>query len=386
MNQLDKNLDNNESNEDKIKSLEEELKKITKEKNALERKLKRTTEVLDRTNELYLSNERVLNKAYADIEEMMTKITSTQAQLEQASKLAVVGEVAGRVAHEILNPLTSILGKVHDLLKIEDLKRRDNPIPIIYEIVNEWNKQYQNGTFEDYLKKMNDNGELCFKQDIQDVMTLLNFIMQKQHPKKKEILEFIEKNIMRVVDIINEMRGLSRDLGQIEEVDINNTIMESIEILRSMLEKNKITLIEKYEPQLPYIKANSTELIQIFSNIIRNAIQAIGNNGSITISTSKAEFMNKERINIRIIDTGSGIKPEHLPRIFESGFTTKSEQDGTGLGLSICKKLARKYGGDIYVEKTAVGEGTTFLVYFPIITKQVIQKKQEGTQLSNEIK
>jgi signal transduction histidine kinase len=190
---------------------------------------------------------------------------------------------------------------------------------------------------------------------------------------------------MRVVDIINEMRGLSRDLGQMEEVDINYVVMESIEILRNMLDKNKTTLIEKYEHKLPTIKANSTELIQIISNIIRNAIQAMGIGGTITISTSKSEFMNKDRINVRIMDTGPGISPENLPRIFESGFTTKSKQDGTGLGLSICKKLARKYGGDVYVEKTTVGKGTSFVVYFPIIIKEVSKQTQETQQETDSL-
>ena len=111
--------------------------------------------------------------------------------------------------------------------------------------------------------------------------------------------------------------------------------------------------------------ADKDELVQVFSNVLRNALHAVDAAKRRAPVIRIATQRKGDRVEVRIIDNGTGIKPEHLSRIFEPDFTTKSVEEGTGLGLSISRRLVRAFGGDLDVEQTIEGEGTTFLIWFP---------------------
>ena len=106
---------------------------------------------------------------------------------------------------------------------------------------------------------------------------------------------------------------------------------------------------------------NPSQLNQVFLNLVTNGAQAIEGAGSIRVRTTTEGGC----VRIDVSDTGSGIPPEVLPRIFESFYTTKARGVGTGLGLSIALEIVREHGGDIRVD-TAVGQGTTFSVLLPV--------------------
>jgi signal transduction histidine kinase len=106
---------------------------------------------------------------------------------------------------------------------------------------------------------------------------------------------------------------------------------------------------------------------QVFANVLSNAAQAIDGTGSITITTGQEQ----EDVVIRVADTGSGIKPEHLERIFDPGFTTKGVRVGTGLGLSITYRIIENHQGSIHVESQP-GRGTTFTLRLPITSPPTV--------------
>src|SRR4029453_17739590 len=117
---------------------------------------------------------------------------------------------------------------------------------------------------------------------------------------------------------------------------------------------------------IPEIECFPNELNQVFMNILVNAAQAIKGSGVITVKTFTEDGQNK----IAISDTGVGIPPEHLSKIFDPGFTTKGVGVGTGLGLSICYKIVKDHGGTIEAESST--QGTTFTIILPLqIQKQV---------------
>lgn len=237
---------------------------------------------------------------YSDLHDKIVELKDTQEQLIQAAKLAAIGELASNVAHEINNPLTSILGFT-EMAKEED--------------------------------------------DMENIRHSLNIIEQES---------------LRAREIVKQLLVFARKRPlQLSEVDINEVLKEIIPLVSSQAKVNKVVLSGKYE-YLPRTMADPDQLKQVFVNLINNAISAMPEGGTLTISTSYAE----DHVVIEFRDTGSGISKEVLKRIFEPFFTTKKEK-GTGLGLSISYRIIQTHGGRIDVESVE-GQGTVFTVSIPV--------------------
>ena len=237
-------------------------------------------------------------------------------QMEEHSfyteKLASMGTLAAGVAHEINNPLGVILGFT-DLL-LEKFPPDSEEYDLLKTIENQGNN----------AKRVVEN--------------LLNFARHKEH--MEEIID-VNKNLQTVLSVMN------------------NTLL-----------LNKISIKQDLQDNLPLIIADSGELQQVFFNIINNAIHAMKNGGSLTITT---KAINSEKVEIRFADTGHGIKQEHHKRIFDPLFTTKEVGKGTGLGLSVSYGIVTKHRGTITFESKTKGEseqpGTTFIITFPAAEK-----------------
>jgi two-component system, NtrC family, sensor kinase len=188
---------------------------------------------------------------------------------------------------------------------------------------------------------------------------------------RQKDVEFLSEQMSRITRILNGMRSLSRVGGDRKPLEIHKPIEETILSLNDIFEKRKVSLVKEFGAgageQFTVI-ADKDELVQVFSNIIRNSLYAIDDAkrraGVVKVTTTKAN----SRIEIRINDNGSGIEKEHLARIFEPDFTTKSVEEGTGLGLSISRRLVRAFGGDIEIDATEKGKGTTFLIWLPAVS------------------
>ncbi|MFA6055459.1 MAG: ATP-binding protein [Thermodesulfovibrionales bacterium] len=237
-------------------------------------------------------------------------------QMEEHSfyteKLASMGTLAAGVAHEINNPLGVILGFTELLLE-----------------------KFPTDSEEYDLLKTIENQGLNAKRVIEN---LLNFARHKEHAE--EIID-VNKNLQTVLSVMN------------------NTLL-----------LNKISVKQDLQENLPLIIADSGELQQVFFNIINNAIYAMKDGGSLTITT---KAINGENVGIRIADTGHGIKQEHHKRIFDPLFTTKEVGKGTGLGLSVSYGIVTKHRGTITFESKTKEEseqpGTTFIITFPAAEK-----------------
>ena len=144
------------------------------------------------------------------------------------------------------------------------------------------------------------------------------------------------------------------------EILINSLTDEAAEMLRTEASNRNITIIKEYDPQVPVILSDPAQLEQVFINVIDNAIDAIGKNGSLTIST----LAWKKGVRILFVDSGPGMDKETVTRIFDPFFTTKKVGEGTGLGLAICYTILEKLGGRSEVQ-SRLGEGTTFSITLP---------------------
>jgi two-component system, NtrC family, sensor kinase len=229
------------------------------------------------------------------------------------SKMAALGKMAAGVAHEINNPLAVIAeeaGWMNDLLKEEDLANSPN--------------------FQEY----------------------------------QETIKKIEYHVERVKKVTHRLLGFARRMEPTEEkVMVNHILEECVGFLENEARYRNIGIQREMAPDLPSIASDSSQLQQVFLNILNNGIDAMGKDGTITLRTFHQP--DTRQIVIKITDTGPGMPQETIEKIFDPFFTTKEVGKGTGLGLSISYSIIEKLGGTIYVD-SKVGQGTTFTIKLPV--------------------
>ena len=152
-----------------------------------------------------------------------------------------------------------------------------------------------------------------------------------------------------------------------ERVNINRILEETTDFLRNEAHYRNISIHTDYARDLPETTSDSTQLQQVFLNIINNAIDAIAKDGVITIQT--AHYPKDKMVGICISDDGPGIPAEVLSKIFDPFFTTKEVGKGTGLGLAISYSIVEKLGGSIRVN-SELGNGTTFTILLPVVNQE----------------
>ena len=242
-------------------------------------------------------------------------------QVIETGKLASIGELAAGIAHEINNPVAIMVeeaGWIQDLLEEEDFAHSAN--------LEE---------FERALKQINTQGKRC-----------------KEITHK--LLSFARKTDARL-----------------QYFSINGLIEEVIGLSEQRAKYAKVTITPQLAKDLPAIQASPSEMQQVFLNLINNAVDAMEKEGGlITVTTERKD----DHLAVEVADTGPGIPPANLDRIFDPFYTTKPVGKGTGLGLSICYGIIKKMGGEISVH-SVMDEGTTFTIEIPIRKEGRSQKK-----------
>jgi PAS domain S-box-containing protein len=236
---------------------------------------------------------------------MEKKLQETHLQLVSSEKMASLGKLAAGIAHEINNPLGGIL--IYSSLMMEDLPEEDPRRGDLVRIVQE------TGRCKEIVK------------------SLLEFARQTE-PK-------------------------------MEPTDVNRAISDGLFFLVNQALFHNIHIVKKLDSFLPFVRANASQLKQVFMNIIVNAAEAMHGNGTLTITTFRAT--DRKTVFVELADTGEGIPAENLTRIFDPFFTTKEVGKGTGLGLATSYGIIEDHGGKISV-KSQVGEGTTFTIELPV--------------------
>lgn len=166
--------------------------------------------------------------------------------------------------------------------------------------------------------------------------------------------------VERVLELVGSLRTFGRpDRADVDRVDVHEGLDTAITLLRHQW-KDRIDIRRDYA-ELPRIECYPQQLNQLFMNLLLNAIQAIDGPGAVTARTRAEE----RGVRVEVEDTGSGIAPENLERIFEPGFTTKGARVGMGLGLLMARQIVDRHGGSIHVRSTP-GEGSTFSVRLPL--------------------
>ncbi len=235
--------------------------------------------------------------------EMERALRDTQEQLLQSEKLAAMGRLTSQIAHELNNPLYGIMNTL-ELLKTE-------------------------------ISPEN---------------------------RRRKILEMALSETIRLSDLLRKMLSFSKpDQEERHPVDVNSVLDEILLLHEKQLKENDINIKSKLAEGLGLVKASKNQLRQVFLNMVANARDAMTNGGTLTVTSDP----DGENVVIDITDTGTGIRAEHIDKIFDSFFTTKGEVKGVGLGLSVCYGFIKDHGGEIEV-KSQEGAGTTFTITLPM--------------------
>ncbi len=245
---------------------------------------------------------------YSDLKWKMVELNTTQEQLIHSSKMAAIGGLSANIAHEINNPLTSVLGYTTHLLKTLDLP-----------------------------------------------------------DAQRKILITMEQETLRVRKIIRNLLDFSRQRpAWMEPEDVSLPLKETIALVQGIADESSIVIHEDYPIEPVLVNMDHNEIKQVFINIANNALQAMPQGGDLRV---KADATNENEVAVVFSDSGTGIAPEHMDRIFEPFFSTKANSGGIGLGLSISYRIVQNHGGKIEAESSLM-HGTTFRVVLPRYRKQ----------------
>jgi signal transduction histidine kinase len=181
---------------------------------------------------------------------------------------------------------------------------------------------------------------------------------------RHQLLEKIYRQTSRASSIVNNLLNFSRvSDARYTPINLNRVIDDTIQLLDAQLRNTQIEVVRQFADALPLAPGNAPKLQQVFMNLIINARDAMSEGGRLEISTEA----NDDFVILRFRDTGVGIAPEHLSRIYDPFFTTKQIGKGTGLGLAVSYGIVQDHGGHINVESKP-GEGTLFQITLPLAT------------------
>jgi signal transduction histidine kinase len=185
--------------------------------------------------------------------------------------------------------------------------------------------------------------------------------------QKSRLLDKIAKQTFRASEIVNSLLNFSRTSPkELGEVCLNRAIRETLTLIEHQLESAKVRVhFEAGEP-LPEIRGDLGKLQQVFLNLFLNARDAMEGGGDLTIRT----WSDNGSVRVEVADSGHGIPPENLARIYDPFFTTKATRKGTGLGLAVTYGIVKEHGGSIEVDSRP-GAGTRFVLAFPAARKPV---------------
>jgi signal transduction histidine kinase len=240
-------------------------------------------------------------------DELLEENAALRAKVEQLQRMAILGELTSTTTHEFNNLLTTILNYAKLGMRYRDDPSRDKAFQRILDASN------------------------------------------------------------RAAKLTGTILAMARNRsGQLEPTDLKQVIEDTLLLMEKELQKYRIGIEKKIEA-VPLILAAGNQLQRVLINMLVNARQAMPNGGMVLLQLTSEDEGRTVTLSIR--DTGQGIAPEHLPKIFDPFFSTKSGPDasgkgGTGLGLSACREIIENHSGRIRVE-SSVGRGTQFIMRFP---------------------
>jgi signal transduction histidine kinase len=352
----------------------DEIAELARSFNGMIRELKTSREALEEINR---ELENKVRERTLQLEKQNQAVKSAQEALLRTTRLAAVGEIAGRAAHEVLNPLTTILARL-ERLQGRLGKERMQELELLKAMIDSWRDDFKTGGFGQLVKAWEApsrvmNGASLWDEDLKNIDEVRGHLTNELK-RFAEDAEFLHREAQRIGRIVQSMRSLSVVHANRRELNLVEKVEEACNIMRDLASQHGIPIEILSSSPKAQVLADSDELIQALTNLLRNSIQAAveqreldpGHQGHIGLRISDGGGA----WNVRVSDNGTGIKTEDQAKLFEHQFSTKGHGEGTGLGLNISRRFIRAMGGDIVLENSEPAKGTTFLVTLPKIKSQ----------------
>ena len=290
---------------------------------AAERRRAELAEAHDNLKQLNETLEDRVRERTQELECAINELRETQAQLVQSGKMASLGMLSAGVAHEINTPIGAINSSV-------DVESR--ALAIIHEASDD------------------------------PAFTTL----AETYPKLGRAVKILEDSngvtreaAGRVAAIIQSLRSFAKlDQADYQSMDLNEGIESTLTLMQHLI-CDRIEVAKDFG-DLPKIECFASQINQVFMSLLTNAVQSIEETGTVTVTTRH----DGTTVTIEVSDTGCGISPEHLEKVFDPGFTTKGVGVGVGLGLSTAYRIMEDHKGSIQIQ-SEIGRGTTFTLQLP---------------------
>jgi signal transduction histidine kinase len=260
--------------------------------------------------QLYLDRKEAqesVEKVTKELVERNKELWNLQQEMGRVGQAAALGWMAGAIAHELGTPLNSVLGYTQ-LLAQEDLPEK-----------------------------------------------------ARRHAKT------IESQVQRMAGIVQYYLDRTRgSISKRSQVNLNDLVRETLLLRKPVLEEKSVHVVSQLAESLPSLNAHAGSLQRVLINLLNNAVDSLVEERKITIATylSRATEQQRPGIIIEISDTGTGISPDLLPKVFDFFMTTKDSGSGTGLGLAVCREIVKEHGGKITIT-SEIGKGTKVTIFLP---------------------
>lgn len=297
-------------------------------------------------------------------------VKEAQEALLRTTRLASAGEIAGRTAHEVLNPLTGILTRVHSI----DRRLRGEVAPqlnMMGDIFQSWRKDHQVGGFQKLIESWKENSAVhpeisLWEEDLANLESVGHMFATLVENMEKDV-QFLLHEGARINKIVDGMRKLSNLSSDVRRYSVRKLLVDCRNIMADLFAQADIKMIENFEDGPDEIEIDRDEFIQAVTNLMRNALQAM------KMADHKQEYCMKlemyHRANavvVEISDNGHGIEAKFQDQLFKAQFTTRSAEEGTGLGLGISRRFIRAHGGDIEFVSSIPYQETRFRITLPM--------------------
>jgi signal transduction histidine kinase len=339
-----------------------------------------------------------LSESHANLETTLQELRTAQTQLIQAEKMASLGQLVANVAHEINTPIGAVKSSGNSISDLLDKVLAN--LPRILEVLDaEGRKLFQHLIEQARLATpaLSSREERALRKDIThqlDNAGLANAankarILLELHASAAPLAyapllshpqcDLILDTASQIGAIINSTRNINAAVDRVgkivttlktfsQETDagamLNANLAQGLETVLAIYQpqfKQGVELVCEFEPELPELPCYPEQLMQVWTHLIHNALQAMAYRGKLTLTLAR----RGGEIVVSVGDSGSGIAPDIRERIFEPFFTTRAQGEGAGLGLDIVKKIVTRHHGRIDIA-TSVGAGTTFVIYLPL--------------------